>query len=109
MLPEKIINVEGDFQYTQDSFALTRIAPETFYKWNEIEEITANKLDLMTTDEVRLNISFSSMVLTISEEMPGWPLFIEKLMNTLPGIAGDWEEKVIETPFAANTTIIYKR
>jgi len=109
MLPEKILNIEGDFQYTQDSFVLSRIAPGIFYKWNEIEIITAYKLDLITTDDVRLNISFSNMVLTISEEMPGWPLFIEKLMKAMPGIPGDWEEKVIETPFAANTTIIYKK
>lgn len=106
---QDILNIEGDFQYTQDRFALRGLGSGKFYAWHEIAEIKAYKVDLMTTDDVRLDISFSDVVLTISEEIPGWPLFIDKLMRALPNILIDWEDKIIQTPFAANTTIIYKR
>ena len=106
---QDVINIEGDFQYTQDGFSLRGVGSGQLYKWNEIAEITAYKIDLMTTDDVRLDISFDDVVLVISEDIPGWPLFTERLIKALPKISMDWEEKIIQTPFAANTTIIYKR
>jgi hypothetical protein len=97
----------SEFHFTSDGFGLDKTGK--FYFWNEIEQILAYKVDLFTTDDVRLDISFPESTLTISEDIPGFSLFVEKLIQSLPGIAGDWEEKVIHPPFASNQTIIYKK
>ena len=104
-----ILILSGDFQYKENMFALNNLASSKYYRWDEIENIVAYKVDLMTTDDVRLDISFVDAVLTISEDIAGWNLFLENLMTALPSIPKDWEQKVIETPFAANTTLIYKK
>ena len=106
---QDINNIDCDFQFTKDGFTLRGVGSGRLYRWSEIEEITANKFHLMTTDDVRLDISFSDVELTISEDILGWPLFTERLTKVLPRIPVDWEVKIIETRFAANTTIIYKR
>lgn len=105
----EILNNEGDFEYTEDKFVLKCRGASKFYAWEEIVEINAYKVDLITTDDIRLDISFSDVILIISEDIPGWSLFIDKLMRALPAIANDWEEMVTESPFAANKTMIYKK
>ncbi len=100
---------EGDFCYQPNGFFLKNLVSKKFYLWQEIEEITAYKADLITVDDLRLEISFSETVLTVSEDIPGWSHFIDVLMKKFPSIAVNWEAKVIAPPFAANPTIFFKR
>jgi hypothetical protein len=102
-----ILTDKSHFEFTGGGFSLHTTGK--FYSWTDIEEVSAYKVDLITTDDICLDISFQDFILTISEEVPGFPLFIEKLIEALPGIDGDWEAKVIKPPFATNQTIIYKR
>jgi hypothetical protein len=106
---QDLLAIEGDFEYTVEGFVLRSLNTGRCYEWAKIDEIIAYKVDLITTDDLRLDISFTEVELTISEDIPGWSLFIDKLIAVLPEISRDWEEKIIEKPFAANRTIIYKR
>ena len=77
--------------------------------WNEIEKIVAYKVDLLTIDDIRLDIDFPEFVVTISEDDPGFELFLKKMKEALPGILENWYEKVVQPPFAANPTIIFNK
>jgi len=97
------------FKYIDDGFSLTTNVGERFYRWSDIEKITAYKADLMTFDDLRLDIDFGEVVLTLSEDVVGWSEFIEMLPEKLTGVLVDWESKVIPTPFATNLTLIYTK
>jgi hypothetical protein len=96
-------------KYVDDGFSLTTNVGERFYRWSDIETITAYKADLMTYDDLRLDVDFGDVVLTLSEDLAGWSGFVEMLPKMFPGALVDWESKVIQTPFATNLTLIYTR
>lgn len=97
------------FKYIDDGFSLTTNVGERFYRWRDIEAITAYKADLITYDDLRLDIDLGDVVLTLSEDLTGWSEFVEMLSKKLPGFLVDWESKVIQRPFAANLTLIYTK
>jgi hypothetical protein len=97
------------FTYTNDGFYITTNNIERFYRWNDIQLITAYKADLLTCDDLRLDIDFGELVLTFSEDMAGWSEFIEMLPQKLPGIKVDWENHVIQRPLVANSTLIFTK
>ena len=97
------------FKYIDNGFSLTTNVGERFYRWSDIETITAYKADLMTYDDLRLDIGFEDVVLTLSEDLAGWSEFVEMLPKKLPGIRVDWESNFIQTPFATNLTLIYTK
>jgi hypothetical protein len=96
-------------KYTDDGFHITTNNKEHFYRWNDIQSITAYKADLLTCDDLRLDIDFGELVLTFSEDMAGWSEFIEILPQKLPGIKVDWENHVIQRPLVANSTLIFTK
>lgn len=97
------------FNYSPDGFSLNIKGTNRFYRWHDIEETKAYKRDLITIDHLCLDISFEKVVLSISEDLPGWPEFINRMEIMLTGVLSEWERQVIATPFANNETIIYKR
>lgn len=97
------------FKYFDEGFSLMTDVGECFYRWIDIETVTAYKADLMTYDDLRLDIEFRDIVLTFPEDLTGWSEFVEILSKKLPGILVDWESKVIPTPFASNLTLIYRK
>lgn len=76
--------------------------------WLEIAEIIAYKVDLMTYDEVRLDIKCSGQILTIDEESENWDKLCSRLSLLFPMIDIKWLGKVIQQPFKANRTILYQ-
>jgi hypothetical protein len=97
------------FKYIDDGFYLHTYVGDSFYRWRDIELITAYKADLLTYDDLRLDMDFGEVGLTLSEDLAGWSEFVDMLPRKLPGILRDWEEKVLHTPFATNLTLIYTR
>ena len=56
-----------------------------------------------------MEIVYGDKHITISEELPGWHLFIRKTKEEFPEIDKEWDVKIIFPAFATNYTTIYKR
>ncbi len=78
-------------------------------KWTEIERLQAYKVDLLTTDEICIEITFDNKTILVTEETKGWYQFIDKIKSELPFVNNNWEALVLETPFEYNLTTIYER
>ncbi|MES2848616.1 MAG: hypothetical protein V4685_06145 [Bacteroidota bacterium] len=78
-------------------------------KWNEIEELVVYKEDLMTFDEIRMDIVYNGLQITITEDNPEWDFFVSKAKSVFPSIPAEWESQIIQPPFAENRRIIYER
>lgn len=79
-------------------------------KWSAVRRITTHKVDLLTTDEIRLVIEHdgSPGLIEVSEEQPGFERFrycAEKLFQFPSG----WWEAVMNPAFAANEAVLFTR
>jgi len=89
-----ISNVRASaFEYFNDSFTLKTKVGKRFYCWRDIKRITAYKADPVTYDDLRIDIEFENLVLTLSKDLAGWSEFVEMLPKKLPGILLDWKAK----------------
>jgi hypothetical protein len=82
----------------------------TQVRWSSIRRITTHKLDLLTTDEIRLVFEHdeSELVLEVSEEQPGFEefkLFVERRFN----FPATWWKTVMKPTFAKNSAILFAR
>jgi hypothetical protein len=99
----------GIFTYDEEGFAIKLkdgISEEI--KWTEIERLVAYKLDLMTIDEICLDIIYRGYKITITEETKGWYQFVEKSKLTY-NISDDWDTNIAYPAFATNLTILYEK
>jgi hypothetical protein len=79
------------------------------YFYAEIEAIFAYKVDLVTYDEIRIEIVLGDSVLRITEDTPGWCQFLLTLKDFFPSIPQDWDFEIPFPPFAMNFMVLYKR
>ena len=99
----------GAFQYTDDGFIYTRGKFIKELKWSDITELNVYKKDLMTVDEIRMEIVYGEKCFEISEEVPGWYQFISRTKEIFPTIPPTWDFEIIQPPFATNYSTIYKK
>ncbi len=101
--PALVINATG-FSF--------RLADESTVQvdWAAIARVAAYKLDLFTTDEVRLEIvlPYAPYEVTVSEEQPGFGAVAAEMEKRLNFPAG-WWEAVVTPAFQANETVLYPR
>ena len=100
---------QNAFEYTDNGFKMFFNGAFKFYSWQDIIEVAAYKVDLLTVDDLRLNISFADTVITITEDLPGFSIFIENLHKNIPDITANWEAKVLKPPFETNYSVIYRK
>lgn len=83
---------------------------EISIEWTSIRSIKAYKRDLITSDLVCLQIEFGSEphYLDISEEWCGFTNLSESLVQRF-AFPADWQEVVIQPPFASNETILFTK
>jgi hypothetical protein len=103
------INDLGIFTYNNLGFDIDLKEGYHSIKWTDIERLEAYKVDLMTTDEVCMDITFDNKTITITEETKGWYQFIDRLEHQLSHINADWQALVLKTPFEYDLTTIYER
>lgn len=86
-----------------------RIA-EVSFTWDEIDAVKAHKIDLITTDEVRVLVSFGrpEMVLELSEEHEGFEEFIRTAERKL-SLPQGWWERLVRPAFDTRETILFRR
>lgn len=85
---------------------------EPLMAWRDVRRITALKRDLSRVDLVCLQFERrDGQVYEVHEEMIGWPDLLAALPRQLPGCLteGEMLEKVMNPPFAANETVIFRR
>lgn len=77
--------------------------------WNDIKELHAYKIDLLTYDEICIDIVLPELVITITEEIEGWVEFTEKMNKVFPSINKEWYGDVMLPAYKTNFTILYKK
>jgi hypothetical protein len=99
----------GVFNYIDAGFTIGLKDGTYAIQWDEIEKITAYKIDLISFDEICLHVDHKDGRFTVSEDTPGWHLFIEKTKLIFPGIDKEWDIKIAYPSFATNLTVIYEK
>lgn len=89
--------------------AYTEIAEESF-TWDEIDAVRAYKIDLVTTDEIRILVGFvsSERLLELSEEQEGFEAFIRIAEPKLSFPEG-WWERLVKPAFDKCETTLFRR
>ena len=105
---EEKYNDLGAFEYHDDGFTIAFDGFVKTLKWNEITEMNAYKADMFTTDRIEVEIVYGDKAFSISEDLPGWYQFVEKIKNIFDTIPKDWDTKIVQPAFATNWTNIYK-
>jgi hypothetical protein len=79
-------------------------------RWSSIRRIATHKLDLLTTDEIRLTFEHddSELIFEVSEEQPGFQEF-KRCLEQRFNFPVDWWESVMKPAFARNPTILFTR
>lgn len=81
----------------------------TSIKWNEIEKIYAFKRDLITEDQICLEIHVSEKQFYCSEDFDGWIEFEKELKNQLSELDMNWLDKVSQPPFKESRITIFRK
>lgn len=99
----------GKFSYEDDGFIFQFKSEQQKIKWVDIERLIAYKRDLMTTDEICLDIVFDNWQTTINENTPGWYQFVERTKLIFPSIPENWDSETVHPAFATNLTVLFQR
>lgn len=99
----------GSFKYSSDGFTLTYVDFTLTLNWCDITEINVYKRDLMTIDEICMQIVYGDKQIEISEKLPGWYQFVTRTKIIFPTIPKDWDLEVMQPPFATNYKTIYTK
>ncbi|MCW3108004.1 MAG: cell division protein [Segetibacter sp.] len=102
-------NETGVFGYEVNGFSYKVNDIVAKIKWMDIESLIAYKADLLTTDEIRMDISYNNLQLTITEETPGWERFISKAKSIFPSIPVDWDLQIVNPSFSTNQITLYQK
>lgn len=106
---DKIYKDNGIFSYTETGFTISIDPKPTSIQWDEIDTLLAYKKDLLTTDEICLDMHWSGRMIRISESTNGWYQFLERLPRNFPGIKQGWDFDIIHPAFATNLTLLFDR
>ena len=106
----EIYNSNGIFTYEKNGFELKIEEKLTKIEWNEIEKLTAYKVDLFATDEIRLFLKAENgKQFEISESTQGRFQFNQKIKERFPEINKTWEIDISVPAFERKETEIYNR
>lgn len=98
----------GVFSYKETGFEIDLKTEVHSIKWTDIERILVYKADLLTIDEICMEILYDNRTIVITEETRGWYQFIDRLKSILP-VKDNWEAEVLKSPFEYNLTTVYER
>lgn len=103
------INDLDAFKYTDNGFVVTYNGFSKALNWRDITEINVYKKDLITVDEIRMQIIYGDKQIEISEELPGWFQFTIKTKEVFQTIPKEWDIEIITPAFATNFRTIYSK
>ncbi len=106
----ELYNSNGIFTYDKNGFELQIEDKPTKIEWDEIKKLTAYKVDLFATDEIRLFLEAENgKQFEISESTEGWFQFNERLKEQFSEISKSWETDIAVPAFERKETEIYNR
>jgi hypothetical protein len=100
---------QGGFWYEEDGFCYPFKEGVEKISWAAIERIVAYKGGQLATDKICLDVFWKDWKWTITEDTLGWYIFVAKLKEVFPTIPGDWDNQIIQPPFASNYIVLYER
>ena len=101
---------EGAFGFSETGFHLISPHGTGSYDWADLQSVFGFKLDLLTIDEICLDLFFANgSCLRLSESLPGWSALLRHLSTHFPSISPEWEWDVMQPPFATNMTLLFDR
>src|SRR5688500_12113210 len=87
-------------------------AESQLVSWSSIRRISTYKMDLVTTDDIRLLIEYDGalavMEAELSQEQPGFDQ-LKRAMEDHFDFPIGWWEAVVKPPFQPNQTVLYVR
>jgi hypothetical protein len=99
----------GIFEYYETSFFANFENNAVKIEWATIEALFGYKVDLLTVDEICLDIFYEiERQIRITEETKGWYIFLEKLQIQFPQIKKHWEMEIAFPAFETNLTLLYE-
>ncbi|TDE08307.1 hypothetical protein [Dyadobacter psychrotolerans] len=101
----------GAFIYNDHGFALrSETGSLTEYKWAGIISIFGYKVDLVTTDEISMDIfTNDNSCLTLNETLPGWNQFNDQLRKNIGLISDNWVLQISAPAFETKLTLLFDR
>ncbi|MDI9239813.1 hypothetical protein QLQ15_12955 [Lysobacter sp. LF1] len=81
---------------------------DAFVSWQSVSEIRAFKTDRITADEVLFHIEAAGRTVVVSETSPGFEALEAAMIAVFPSTSA-WRAAVIQPPFQANPTVLYRR
>ncbi len=101
--------VKQELSILGDGFEINNGNASNQVLWNEIGTITAFKRDLLTEDQICLEIQVGSNSFYCSEDFKGWIEFEEELRRHLPQIDVNWINNLAKPAFKESRTLVYSR
>ena len=100
----------GSIVCSEDGFSVSSGGAERTFPWSAIDSVFVYKVDLVTTDEVCLDIFIDgeSMIM-ISESTPGWDSFTEEMKQNFSTVLQNWEQEIWQPPFETKLTLLFDR
>jgi len=100
----------GFFEYTENGFKNSVELNNESYKWEEIQTVYGYKVDLLTYDEICIDVyTIDQKNFTITESTGGWFQFISRLSENIKSIEIDWYVKIANPAFEKNLTLLYDK
>jgi hypothetical protein len=100
----------GFFEYSENGFKNSVEINNESYKWEEIQTVYGYKIDLLTYDEICMDVyTIDQKKFTITESTGGWFQFISRLSENIKSIEIDWYVKVANPAFEKNLTLLYDK
>jgi hypothetical protein len=97
----------GFFAYDDAGFHITLRDGTYYYRWNDIETIFGYKQDFYTYEEICLDLFTKDNVLTLTESIPGWYQFNDRLSQHFETISTIWQLGVMDEALNPNFTLLY--
>ena len=76
--------------------------------WDDIQRITAYKIDMFSWDEVRMEFKTREKAVVITEESPGFVQFMAEVVRRFPSTS-EWHSKVSQPAFDPCPTTLFER
>ena len=98
------------FTYTAQGFFINIPEITTEIKWTDIQTIFGYKIDLLTFDEICIEVFYDyNHSFKLSEYSISWDSFLKKIKEQFPEIDENWHFDIIPPAFKSNLTLIYER
>jgi hypothetical protein len=79
-------------------------------EWGEIEVLSGERLDLMDSQCILLQLDpASGDSIELSDRSPGFADAVEAISRHLPEIAEDWFERIAALPVTADPIVVWER